>query len=229
MAAMIGLLHGETRRDVVDDISRAARAVGATFHVNDAVEEGEVGLRVSFTGNHGDNAGRSYEEAMDLLNIMHSANDAPSVESIDRQILDSLFQAESKAHDKPVSVIHLHEVGRTGSLLNMYGIGKACAALQDSGAGEFVSSTIVTGRGIVVIAHGAVRVPAPACKHLLEGLKHEAGHEQGERATPTGIAAVKVLTSSQTDEIPTRFKARSIGFGTRRFAGRLGRTVLIWP
>jgi len=112
--------------------------------------------------------------------------------------------------------------------VNMYGISKAHSMLREAGAGDFICSTITTGKGIVVIAHGAVRVPAPACKHLLKGLKHETGNEPGERATPTGLAAVRVLARSQSDDTPIECRKRSVGFGTRRFGGRLGRTILIW-
>jgi len=229
LAAMIGLLKGDIRNRIVKDISRAARAVEVDLHVIDVDEERETGLGISYTGKGSESIRRSYNESSGLLDSMRAHGDSEEDGSYDKRILDALFQAEANAHHMPVSEVHIHEVGRASALANMYGIGKAYAALKRAGAGEFVCSTIVTGKGIVVIAHGAVRVPAPACRYLLEGLRHETGAEPGERATPTGIAAVKVLASSQSDDAPQKYRARSIGFGTRRFGGRLGRTILIWP
>ena len=165
---------------------------------------------------------------MGLMRRMGSSSEPADDSAIGARILDELFRAESAVHGRPINEVHLHEVGRASAILNMFGTGLVHSILTKAGAGEFVCSTIVTGKGIVVIAHGAVRVPAPACKKLLEGLMHETGPDPGERATPTGLAAVRALAHSQSDEIPTEYRRRSIGFGTRRFGGRLGRTVLIW-
>jgi len=228
LAAMIGLMDGEARTAMVEDTSRAARAIGVEFHLIDIAEDDEAGFAISYTSKATEGAGRSREEAVEALRRMHGPGDPLGPHALDVDILDTLFRAEAEAHAVSVDQVHLHEVGRGGALVNMYGIGKAHSTLREAGAGDFICSTITTGKGIVVIAHGAVRVPAPACAHLLKGLKHEAGAEPGERATPTGIAAIKVLARVQSDEIPSRFAKRSIGYGTRRFAGRLGRTILYW-
>jgi uncharacterized protein (DUF111 family) len=111
-------------------------------------------------------------------------------------------------------------------MMNIAGIGFVSALLSRDGDEEYVCSTITTGRGVVVVSHGAIRIPAPASAFLLRGLKNEQGPSPGERATPTGIAAVKTLVSTQSDVVPDRFSRESIGFGTKRFGGRLGRTTL---
>jgi uncharacterized protein (DUF111 family) len=111
-------------------------------------------------------------------------------------------------------------------MMNIAGISFVSALLSKEGDEEFVCSTITTGRGVVVVSHGAIRIPAPASAFLLRGLKNEQGSSPGERATPTGIAAAKTLVSTQSDDVPDRFSRRSIGFGTKRFGGRLGRTTL---
>ena len=230
LAAMIGLLDDDERADALARMSRAAGIADVDFHLTQVEDRGETGLGISYSGKGTEEeARRSYEEAMGLIARMNSSYQPRDDSNCGAQILDALFRAEAAAHALPVGEVHLHEVGRASAILNMFGIGLVHSELGKAGAGEFVCSTIVTGKGIVVIAHGAVRVPAPACKHLLEGLKHETGPDPGERATPTGLAAVRVLARSQSDDIPTKYRKRSVGFGTRRFGGRLGRTILIWP
>lgn len=228
LAAEIGLFDADARAGLVEDLSMAARTVGMGFHLMELEDRNEIGLGISYTGEDVRQETRPYERAVELLRRMHPRDETSGEPSCDLAILDALFRAEAEAHGVPVSEVHLHEIGRASALLNMYGIGRACSMLTEAGAGEFVSSTITTGKGVVVIAHGAVRVPAPACQSLLKGLNHVPGSEPGERATPTGIAAVKVLARTQSDEIPEKYRKRSVGYGTRRFGGRLGRTVLFW-
>ena len=227
LAAMLGLLEDDRRADAIEKISDAARAARVDFHFTEVDEAGEGGWSVSCSGTETTGERRSYEEAASMMELMGRSSRSSDT-AVGMKILDELFSAEAAVHGKPVSEVHLHEVGRASAILNMFGTGLVHSMLTKAGSGEFVCSTIVTGKGIVVIAHGAVRVPAPACKKLLEGLKHETGPDQGERATPTGLAAARVLMSSQSDEIPARYQKRSIGFGTRRFGGRLGRTTLFW-
>ena len=138
-----------------------------------------------------------------------------------------VFEAESEAHGQPVDQVHLHEIGRPQGILNMAVIGLLSQILLRDGGGGFVASKIITGKGVTVVSHGAVRIPPPAARILLRGLSHGEGEAAGERATPTGIAALKVLASSQTDTVPVdHFVRRGVGFGSKRFGGRLGRTVL---
>jgi uncharacterized protein (DUF111 family) len=144
------------------------------------------------------------------------------------KILRVIFEAEGEAHGLPPEEVHLHEIARPQALLNIAAIGHLSQRLTELAGGPFVGSTITTGRGIVVVSHGAVRVPPPASVALLKDMIHQPGDAPGERATPTGIAAMKALIDHQSDEVPAAFKKRSIGFGTRRFGGRLGRTALLW-
>jgi len=141
------------------------------------------------------------------------------------RILTRIFEAESAAHGLPPEEVHLHEIGRPEALLNIAGIGLVVPMLL-SEDDTFLCSTITTGRGLTTISHGTFRVPAPATAFLLEGLPHTVGDHPGERATPTGVAAVSVLMTGHSESAPEGHAARSIGFGTKRFAGRLGRVVM---
>ncbi len=228
-AAMIGLLEEDDKAILIEQMKKASRIAQVDFQISQVNDLDETGLAILHSGKGTESARVSYHEAHDLLNRIRDSAGAKNEADCDREILDTIFEAEAAAHALRKEDVHLHEVGRASSILNMFGTGQAHSMLKKAGAGDFVCSTITTGKGIIVIAHGAVRVPAPASKHLLEGLQHMTGTDPGERATPTGIAAVKVIARSQSDDVPKKYRKRSVGFGTRRFGGRLGRTVLIWP
>ncbi len=228
-AAMIGLLEEDDKTILIERMKKASRIAQVDFQISQVNDLDETGLAISYSGKGTELVGVSYDEAHGLLNRIRDSAGVKNEADCDREILDTIFEAEAAAHDLRKEDVHLHEVGRASSILNMFGTGQAHSMLMKAGAGDFVSSTITTGKGIIVIAHGAVRVPAPASKHLLEGLQHMTGTDPGERATPTGIAAVKVIARTQSNDVPRKYNKRSVGFGTRRFGGRLGRTVLIWP
>ncbi|HEX9908227.1 MAG TPA: nickel insertion protein [Thermoplasmata archaeon] len=226
LAAMLGLLDPRVRDDAVAGISGAARGLGLGFRISSLDDGGEKGFGLSYPGSKDESHGRTYDDSYFLLEKIN--RDLNCRSDVSLRILDEIFSAEAQAHELPVKDVHLHEVGRPVALLNICGIGLAAVRLQEAGAGDMICSTIVTGKGITVVSHGAVRVPAPAVRVLLKGLKHEPGSDPGERATPTGLAAIKVLARTQSDIVPETYSRASVGFGTKRFGGRLGRTVLYW-
>ena len=226
MAAMLGLVPRERREAVAAGIWRACSKRGLDFRLLEIEEEGERGLGAAYTARETQPyEERSRDEAFAVLAEIE--RDIGSGSPVARRILDLIFEAEAKAHGVAVEHVHLHEIGRVQALVNIAGIGAAAAELDPAGAEEFVCSTIVTGRGTVVVSHGVIRIPAPASTNLLEGLIHEPGQNPGERATPTGIAAARALMRRQSPEPPERILASSTGFGTRRFGGSLGRTTLM--
>jgi hypothetical protein len=227
MAAMIGLLDEPAIKDVSALFEDASESVGLEFRLLRLDEDGQSGLGISYLQPEPTHYGASYEECFSRLARIERKLGSES--PVGKTILQTIFDAESEAHSVPPEQVHLHEIGRPQALLNMAGIGFLSTRLQEMGADGFICSTIATGRGIVVVSHGALRIPAPASSILLQGLNHVPGDAPGERATPSGIAAVKVLAKSQSDEVPKSYSRKSVGFGTKRFAGRLGRTTLIWP
>ncbi len=102
-----------------------------------------------------------------------------------KAVYQKIADAESKVHEKPVTEIHFHEVGSKDAIADIVG----CAVLMEKlGAEKVVFSPIVTGFGKVRCAHGILPVPAPATALLLENVPSLAGQEEGELATPTGVA-----------------------------------------
>jgi uncharacterized protein (DUF111 family) len=226
LSAMLQLLPGGRKTEIISRMTEVAKGGGLDLTVVNIHESGDAGLGISYGPTAMDREETPYEEAFSMLDrfsrSLESSSDLP------RKILGHIFDAESEAHGLPAPKVHLHEIGRPQAILNMAAIGLVHSELVALGAGEFVSSTIVTGKGIVVVSHGAVRVPAPAARILLRGLDHTLGTDPGERATPSGIASVKAMISRQSDDIPETFRAKGIGFGTKRFGGRLGRTTVQW-
>jgi len=226
LAAMLGLLEEDAKKRSVKRIAAAASNLGLEFQLIELEDSGETGLGISCLGAEPLRHGISYEECFAQLARIEKGLGSRS--DLGRAILESIFVAEEKAHGVPKKEVHLHEIGRPQALLNMAGIGLVSSELLEAGAEGFVCTTITTGSGTVVTSHGPTRVPAPAAAILLEGLRHVPGPVPGERATPTGIAAAKALITHQSDDFPVVFVKKSVGFGTKRFAGRLGRTTVAW-
>lgn len=226
LAAMVGLLETGERASFIERLGEAAAGEGVRAFLLDVDDAGDHGLSVTYSRPELAGPESSYAECLWRLGRIAAVMGGGG--EVSRRILNLVFDAESEAHGLPKEEVHLHEIGRPQAILNISGIGWAAELLAAKGAGEFVCSTISTGGGFVVISHGTVRIPPPASAILLRGLKHTTGDSPGERATPSGIAAVKALMRYQSDALPGRPKMRSVGFGSKRFAGRLGRTVLTW-
>ena len=227
LAAMMGMLDNDERTRTAERMKAAALAHGLEFELLSIEELGESGLGISYREPEPLVIQEtSYERCFSVLAEIERqiGSKAPAA----RAILRVIFEAEGQAHGLPPQEVHLHEIARPQAMLNIAAIGHLSQRLIEATGGPFVGSTITTGRGIVVVSHGAVRVPPPASLALLKDMIHQPGDAPGERATPTGIAAMKALVDRPSDDVPTRFKKRSIGFGTKRFTGRLGRTVLLW-
>lgn len=226
LSALLGLAPAEKRADIQLLMGSAASRLGLGLTLMDIHDGRESGIRISYSTKQQEFEEVSYEEALAMQEGI--AKDIHSTSALPRKILGHIFDAEAEAHGIPKERVHLHEIGRPQAMLNIACIGLVHSELEAAGAGEFVASTITTGKGIVVVSHGAVRVPAPASKILLRGLKHEVGDDPGERATPTGIASVKAMIARQSDDALLESRAKGIGFGTKRFGGRLGRTTVFW-
>ncbi len=223
LAASIGLLPRDRADDVVRRMQRTAEGYGVGFHCSGIEEDGEAGLAVSYTVREEPPSTVSYAQALSTVSSI--AGSLGSGGGLAGRILARIFEAESDAHRLPPEQVHLHEIGRPQALLNIAGMGFVVPMVAPPGE-RVLCSTITTGRGITVTSHGTMRIPAPAAAFLLRGLAHVPGDHPGERATPTGLAAVSVIAHGHSDEPPAHASARSVGFGTKRFAGRLGRVVM---
>lgn len=225
LSAMLGMLHDRDRDDALSRLSAAGSRRGVQMSLSETEDAGDRGRFIAYVTKSHEASGGSRDEVYAALSAIEA--EIGSRSPVGTRILDAIMDAEARAHEVPVGQVHLHEIARPQAMLNIAGIGLVHGILADGGTRDYVSSPITTGRGMVVVSHGAVRIPAPACRFLLQGMLHVPGDSPGERATPVGVAAVKVLAPRQSQEVPAAPSEKAVGFGTRRFGGRLGRVTLL--
>ena len=129
---------------------------------------------------------------------------ADNVMAVYRLIAD----AESKAHGKPVSEIHFHEVGTMDAIADITAV---CLLMHRLAPDEIIVSPVHVGSGQVHCAHGILPVPAPATATILQDVPIYGGSIQGELCTPTGAALLKHFADS-FGEMPVR-RTSAIGYG----------------
>ena len=127
-----------------------------------------------------------------------------------------LAEVEARVHGMPVDEVEFHEVGAWDSVADVVG---TCAALELLDVDEVVATTVAVGSGAVRTAHGTLPVPVPAVLGLVDGWSVTAGGE-GELATPTGVALVTTLATSQGALPSLDVAASGVGAGTRDTPGR---------
>ena len=122
--------------------------------------------------------------------ISHIIDHMPVSDTVKRNakaVYDLIAQAESKAHAKPVTEVHFHEVGMKDAIADVTGV---CLLMEMLGAAKIVASPVCVGFGKVKCAHGILPVPAPATANILTGIPVYAGNIEGELCTPTGAALI---------------------------------------
>lgn len=135
---------------------------------------------------------------------------ADNVMAVYRLIAD----AESKAHGKPVSEIHFHEVGTMDAIADITAV---CLLMHRLAPDEIIVSPVHVGSGQVHCAHGILPVPAPATATILQDVPIYGGSIQGELCTPTGAALLKHFADSFGDMPVMRTSAIGYGMGKKDF------------
>lgn len=152
-----------------------------------------------------------------LHDIHHIIVDLKLPEAVRTDILAVyrlIAEAESKAHDKPVSEIHFHEVGTMDAIAD---IASVCLLLHKLAPDQIIASPIHVGSGQVKCAHGILPVPAPATAYILKDIPIYSGSIQRELCTPTGAALLKHFVT-RFDQMPLMTPASTgYGMGTKDF------------
>ncbi|MBR1586599.1 MAG: nickel pincer cofactor biosynthesis protein LarC [Clostridia bacterium] len=125
-----------------------------------------------------------------------------------------IAQAESRAHGRPISEIHYHEVGTMDAVADVVGV---CWLMHRIGADEIVVSPVHVGSGFVRCMHGILPVPAPATAAILEGVPTYGGAVQGELCTPTGAALLKHFATRFGDRPLMATEKIGYGMGKKDF------------
>ncbi len=157
-----------------------------------------------------------------MLDVLKAVSEevelSPPAKTFVLDAMNVILQAESRAHNKPIKDLHLHETGSIDTVLDLVGTAyllQKAGLLEDT---EFFSTRVAVGSGIISTEHGDLEVPVPAVAEILvvhDMLFHN-GDAKTEVLTPTGAALLATLTKEYTDEI-NDFVERNqgIGFGTR--------------
>ncbi len=155
--------------------------------------------------------GRSHHHS-GLHDIEHIVRDHLSLPQKVQDDVMAVYQliaeAESKAHGRPVSEIHFHEVGTMDAIADITAV---CLLMHKIAPDRVVVSPVCVGSGQVRCAHGILPVPAPAAAHILRDVPVYSGHIRGELCTPTGAALLKYFADS-FGEMPV-MKTSAIGYG----------------
>ena len=101
-----------------------------------------------------------------------------------------LAEAEAKVHRIAPEQVHFHEVGAADAIADLVG---TVVGLDLLGIERLEASPVPTGSGMIHIAHGPCRVPAPATAELLRGIPLAESSVQAELTTPTGAAILATL------------------------------------
>ena len=150
----------------------------------------------------------------DIENIINGLNVSDKVKSDALAVYGHIAEAESKAHGKPITDIHFHEVGTMDAVADIVGV---CVLLEQIGADRIVVSPLATGFGQVRCAHGILPVPAPATASIIEGIPTYSGTVEGELLTPTGAALLKHFADSFGSRPVMAIEKTGYGMGKKDF------------
>ena len=147
-----------------------------------------------------------------MTDIEHIVNDHLNLsDKVKKDVIavySIIAEAESAAHDRPVTEIHFHEVGNLDAIAD---ISAVCYLLDKLSVENIVASPIHVGVGQVKCAHGILPVPAPATAYILKDVPIYGGSIRGELCTPTGAALLKHFACS-FGPMPV-MKTEKIGYG----------------
>lgn len=200
-AALYELLDDEKKKDFLEKIN-AAGIPGVQLVAEGAVKCGITGthMKVLVQGqeeeshdHHHEHEHHHHHASMeDIENIIKGLNLSDKVKENAVQIYKLIAAAESKAHGRPVSEIHFHEVGTMDAIADVTGV---CLLLEMLAPQKIYASPVHVGSGHVHCAHGILPVPAPATATILQGIPIYGGQIQGELCTPTGAAILKYFVN----------------------------------
>lgn len=151
----------------------------------------------------------------DIENIINGLNVSDKVKGDALAVYGLIAEAESKAHGKPITDIHFHEVGTMDAVADIVGV---CYLLEQIAPAKIIVSPLATGFGSVRCAHGILPVPAPATASIIEGIPTYSGDVEGELLTPTGAALLKHFADCFGTRPVMAIEKTGYGMGRKVFA-----------
>ena len=169
---------------------------------------------------HGHDHGHHHRHASqaDIAAQIAALNASDAVKAHVQAVYDLIADAEAKAHGRPVSEIHFHEVGMADALSD---IASVALLLEMLGPVRVEASRPEVGGGFVQCAHGTLPVPAPATAHILTGVPYTSGAANCELLTPTGAALLVHFADAFGPMPPLAVERTGLGLGHREVQGHL--------
>ncbi|MCE5311939.1 MAG: nickel pincer cofactor biosynthesis protein LarC [Nitrospiraceae bacterium] len=162
----------------------------------------KVDVKISGHAHRHETRWRDIEELIGISTL------APHIKERGLAIFRVLFEAEAFVHGHSFDEVHLHELGGTDCIVDIFG---TVIGLDMLGIGEIFVSPVNLGSGTVNTSHGILPVPAPATAELLKGYPVYSTDTGFELTTPTGAAILKGL-NAQPCAMPV-MSIDAIGYG----------------
>ncbi|MFW9961927.1 MAG: nickel pincer cofactor biosynthesis protein LarC [Candidatus Thorarchaeota archaeon] len=153
-----------------------------------------------------------------IKEVLHSVAEEVELSEAGKKLaekaLNELLEAESRAHEKPIEELHLHETGTVDTILDIVGSAYLLDRLGLLGETEFLATSVAVGSGTIETEHGLLEVPVPAVAELLvaHDVPYHNGDAKTEVLTPTG-AAILIAITDRFVESHEDFVAQNQGFG----------------
>jgi uncharacterized protein (TIGR00299 family) protein len=153
-----------------------------------------------------------------ISGVLHSVSEEVELSSAAKKIaeraLNEILEAESRAHNKPIDELHLHETGTVDTILDIVGTAYLLEKTGLLGEAEFISTKVAVGSGIIKTEHGDLEVPVPAVVEMLvaNDVPYHNGDAKTEVLTPTGAALLIAIADRFVDSHDD-FVAQNQGFG----------------
>lgn len=153
-----------------------------------------------------------------IIEVLHSVSEevelSAAAKKIAERALNEILEAESRAHNKPIDELHLHETGTVDTILDIVGTAYLLEKTGLLDEAEFLSTKVAVGSGTIKTEHGDLEVPVPAVAEMLgaNDVPYHNGDAKTEVLTPTGAALLIAIASSFVDSHDD-FVAQNQGFG----------------
>lgn len=200
-------------KDVIYE-SKAVERCGITGTLTDVKINGEIEESTDndhhheHSHHHHDHHHHEHSDMKSITEIINGLNIPEKVKNDAIEVYNIIADAESKVHNKPVALIHFHEVGNKDAIADIVGVSYIMYELD---VDNICCSNINVGSGTVKCAHGILPVPAPATAFIMKGMPVYSNDVVGELCTPTGAALLKYFVN-EYKPMPT-IEIEKIGYG----------------
>ena len=156
----------------------------------------------------------------EITDVLNKAKLTDGARALAIKIFGILAEAEAKAHDKPLSEVHFHEVGAVDSIVDIMSAAVCMDSLKEKyHITDVTVSELYEGHGSVRCQHGILPVPVPATANIMEayGLPVHFMEMQGEFVTPTGAAIAAAVRTTERLPGSCRVVPQGVGAGKRNY------------